>query len=178
MRRIATFLFNRILGWTISGPIPDVPKCIFAVVPHTHWIDFLMGLLVREVLGIQINYIGKDSLFKPPFGWFFRWTGGAPVDRRGGLNNVQAIASIFKNREVFRLGLSPEGTRKKVARWRTGFYHIAMEAKVPIFLVAFDFGHKSIRISEAQHPTGNLEADFEHYREFFNEAVGYVPENT
>lgn len=178
MRKPALFLFHKILGWTITGQFPDIPKCVVAVVPHTHWVDFLLGLLVRKVIGIQINYIGKKTLFKPPFGWFFRSTGGAPVDRSGGLNNVQAIASIFKSREVFRLGMSPEGTRKKVDRWRTGFYHIASEANVPIILVAFDFGAKNIRISEPQFPTGDIESDFKTYRKFFEGVVGYVPENT
>jgi 1-acyl-sn-glycerol-3-phosphate acyltransferase len=178
MRKLAAFFFHKILGWTISGQFPDIPKCVVAVVPHTHWMDFFLGLLVRKVIGVQINYIGKKTLFKPPYGWFFRYTGGAPIDRSGGLNNVQAIAAIFKSREVFRLGLSPEGTRKKVDRWKTGFYHIAQEAKVPIVLVAFDFGAKNIRISEPQYPTGNLETDFQTYQKFFEGVVGYVPEYT
>lgn len=178
MGKLARFLFHKIMGWSISGPFPDIPKCVIAVVPHTHWVDFLLGLVVREVIGIQINYIGKKTLFKPPFGWFFRYTGGAPVDRSGGLNNVQAIAEIFKHREVFRLALSPEGTRKKVDRWRTGFYHIALEAKVPIVFVAFDFGNKNIRISEPRFPTGNVESDLEEYKKFFEGVIGYIPENT
>lgn len=178
MRSLASFIFHRLMGWKLIGHFPGLDKCVVAVVPHTHWVDFLLGLLVRELIGVQVNYIGKAPLFRWPYGWFFRWMGGAPVDRSGGKDNVKAAAALFKERKVFRLALAPEGTRKKVDRWRTGFYYIALEAGVPIIFVAFDFGNKQVKISEPMMPTGNFEADYPEYKAFFQGVVGYVPELT
>ena len=136
------------MGWKIRGSFSkDVKKYIIAVVPHTSWHDFYVGLMIRSITKTKINYVGKKELFRFPFGWYFRWTGGAPIDRTPGQNKVQAIASVFKGKEEFRLTLAPEGTRKLVTELRTGFYYIAKEAKVPITLVAFDFGKQILHIS-------------------------------
>lgn len=176
MRALASLIFHRLLGWSLVGSFPNLDRCVIAVAPHTSWVDFPLGLLVRSVMGIKINYVGKDSLFRPPFGWFFRWTGGAPVNRSASSDTVHAVADIFRQRKVFRLALAPEGTRKKVERWRTGFYYIALAAGVPIILVAFDFGTKQVRISEPRIPTGNFEADYREYRQFYEGVTGYIPE--
>lgn len=176
MRALASFIFRRLMGWTLVGRFPDLDRCVIAVAPHTSWVDFPLGLLVRSLIGVQINYVGKKSLFRPPFGWFFRWMGGAPVDRGKSSDTVQAVAGIFKERPVFRLALAPEGTRKKVERWRSGFYYIALEVGVPIILVAFDFGKKQVRISEPQTPTGNFESDYQEYRKFYQGVTGYIRE--
>ncbi|WP_088340881.1 1-acyl-sn-glycerol-3-phosphate acyltransferase [Robiginitalea sediminis] len=175
MKAFASWIFYRLMGWKLTGPRPELEKCVIAVAPHTHWVDFLLGLIVRKVLALEIHYIGKAALFRPPYGWFFRWTGGTPVDRSGGKDNVKAAAEIFGQRDLFRLALAPEGTRKKVARWRSGFYYIALEAGVPIFLVAFDFGRKEVRISQPQYPTGNFESDYAQYLSFYEGVEGYVP---
>ena len=178
MKAISSFVFHRLMGWKMDGAFPDVDKCVVAVVPHTSWVDFPLGVLVRSVLGIQINYVGKKSLFRPPFGWFFRWMGGAPVDRGKRKDTVKAVAEIFHEREVFRLALAPEGTRKKVEQWKTGYYYIALEAGVPIVLVAFDYGTKTVRFSEPRMPTGDYASDYASYRSFFKGVVGKVPRNT
>ena len=164
------------MGWKLNGSFPEVSKCVLAVAPHTHWIDFPLGLIVRSMLGVEINYVGKKSLFRQPFGWFFRWTGGAPVDRGKQQDTVQAVANIFDRREVFRLALAPEGTRKKVDKWRSGFYYIALRAGVPIVLVAFDFGNKQVKLSEPRIPTGEFETDYAEYQRFFEGVTGYKPE--
>ncbi len=90
-----------------------------------------MGLVIRKIINIEINYIGKKSLFKWPYGWFFRWTGGAPIDRTKNSDTVSAVAQLFKERAVFRLALSPEGTRKRVDQWKTGFYLLQKRQKFP-----------------------------------------------
>ena len=146
MQALAKFIYFKILGWKLLGEFPKVDKCLVIVVPHTSWVDFLLGLLVRKVVNEEINYIGKKSLFKPPFGWYFRWMGGAPIDRDKSTYRVSAIANIFDGRQKFRLALSPEGTRKKVTEWKTGFYYIAKATGAPIVLVAFDFGKKQVKI--------------------------------
>jgi len=166
------------LGWKLVGTFPDLDKFVVIVVPHTSWLDFLLGLLARKVIGIKINYVGKKSLFKPPFGWYFKWLGGAPVDRSKSSDMVSAVAQIFNKREEFRLALAPEGTRKKVDRWKTGYYYIARAAKVPIVMVAFDYGSKQIKVSEPQYTTGDYEKDLMEYKDFYKGVIGKVPAYT
>ncbi|EAR15225.1 lysophospholipid acyltransferase family protein [Robiginitalea biformata] len=177
MRAIARIIYERILGWNLVGEFPQLDKYVVAVAPHTSNWDFFIGLLVRTLSGVRINYIGKKSLFRPPFGWFFRYTGGAPVDRRRNADTVRAIAALFRERAEFRLGLSPEGTRKPVPAWRTGFYYIAMEAGVPIVFAALDYGKKQVRLSEPFYPTGQYAQDLEIYHAFFRGVRGKNPEN-
>ncbi len=177
MRAIARIIYERILGWKLVGEFPQLDKYVVAVAPHTSNWDFLIGLLVRTLSGVRINYIGKKSLFRPPFGWFFRYTGGAPVDRRRNADTVRAIAALFRERTEFRLGLSPEGTRKPVPAWRTGFYYIAMEAGVPIVFAALDYGKKKVRLSEPFYPTGQYAEDLITYHAFFRGVRGKNPES-
>lgn len=175
MQSLAKFIYFKLLGWKLNGQFPKLDQCVVIVIPHTHWLDFFLGLLIRKVIKEEINYIGKKSLFKPPFGWFFRWTGGAPVDRSKSSNTVDNIVQIFKERKVFRLALAPEGTRKKVIQLRTGFYHIAQKANVPIVMVAFDFGKKEIKIGEPFWVTDNQESDFAKIHDFYRGVKGKIP---
>lgn len=179
MKAIAKFIYFKLMGWKLTGTFPAVDKCVTIVVPHTSWVDFFVGLLVRKIIGKEMHYVGKKELFKPPFGWFFKWMGGAPIDRGKSKGYVDAISEIFKTKKVFRLTIAPEGTRKKVAQWKTGFYYIAKQAQVPIVLVAFDFGKKEVKISETPfYPTDNLDADFAFMKSFYKGVVGKVPEYT
>lgn len=162
----------------MPNSFPDVDKCVVIVVPHTSWVDFFLGLVVRRVINKNFHYVAKASLFKPPFGWYFRWMGGSPVDRSKSSDTVTAIAEIFKEKEEFRLALAPEGTRKKVDNWRTGFYYIAQKAEVPIVMVAFDYGKKEVKISEPYYPSGEYENDLPAFQEFFRGVVGKIPEYT
>ncbi len=166
------------MGWKIVGSFPDVDKCVVIVVPHTHWHDFIIGALARKIINEEINFVAKKALFKPPFGWYFKWMGGAPIDRTKSSNKVESIASIFNEREKFRLALAPEGTRKKVEEWKTGFYYIAKTAGVPIEMIAFDFGKKEVKFSPLFFPTDDKEADFKFMRKFYEGVVGRIPEYT
>ena len=112
--------------------------------PHTSWLDFFLGLLVRSISNEQINFLGKKELFSPLTAWFFRGLGGAPIDRSGKQGSVEAITTIFNAHDKFRIALAPEGTRKKVKKLRTGYYHIAKNLKIPIVPVAFDYKNKNI----------------------------------
>ncbi|MGD1945232.1 MAG: 1-acyl-sn-glycerol-3-phosphate acyltransferase [Croceivirga sp.] len=164
------------MQWGLKGTFPDVDKCVVIVIPHTHWYDFPLGVIVRKVLNIEINYIGKKSLFKSPYGWFFKWLGGAPVDRDKNSNLVDAVAQVFKERKVFRFALAPEGTRKKVTTLKTGFYYIAKKAEVPIVMVAFDFGKKEIKFSEPLWTTDDINQDLKKVYQFFKGVKGKVRE--
>lgn len=176
MQKLAQFIYFKVLGWKIEGAFPShLDRFVIAVVPHTSWVDFFLGLLVRKVWNKEINWVGKKSLFKPPFGWFFRRMGGAPIDRSKNNDAVTAAVKVFAERKEFRLTLAPEGTRKKVSQWKTGFYYIAKAAEVPIVLVAFDFGKKQVKVSEPHFPTKDKEVDFKLYEGFFKGVVGKMP---
>jgi len=148
------------MGWKIVGGIDEnIKKCILMVIPHTSWVDFFLGLFSRGIIGLEINWLGKKELFSFPLSWYFRYMGGVPLDRKGGQNKVDAIAQLFETKNLFRLALSPEGTRKKVEELKTGFYYIATKANVPIIPVAFNYLKKEVNFGIPFHPTGDIEAD-------------------
>ncbi|MEY8868100.1 1-acyl-sn-glycerol-3-phosphate acyltransferase [Meridianimaribacter flavus] len=180
MRWLAKFIYFKLLGWKVVGNVnmsrDTVKKAIIIAVPHTSWHDFYIGVLLRKVLNIKTNFIAKKELFVGPVGWYLKAIGGAPIDRQTKENKVEAIAKLFAQKEEFRMTLAPEGTRKKVDKWKTGFYYIAKEAKVPIIMFTLDFGKKENRISEPFYPTDNMEADFEFMHNFYKGVVGKKPE--
>ncbi|MDW8331397.1 MAG: lysophospholipid acyltransferase family protein [Cyclobacteriaceae bacterium] len=173
-------LLLKIMGWDPNphGAFPIRPrKCVIIVAPHTSNWDFVIAVLYRSALGLEkARYLGKKELFTPWFGWFFRWLGGTPVDRHASHNVVEQVVEIFNRHQDFILALSPEGTRKKVERLRTGFYQIALQANVPIVMAALDFANKKVTFSEPFKPTGNLEEDFKYIIDFFRPVKGKYPE--
>ena len=180
MRWLAKFIYFEILGWKVVGNTTmskeTVKKAVVIAVPHTSWHDFYMGVLLRKIIGIKTNFVGKKELFVGPVGWYLKAIGGAPIDRHSKQNKVDAIANLFKNHEEFRMTLAPEGTRKKVDQWRTGFYYVAKKANVPIIMFTLDFENKQNKISEPFYPTNDKEADFKFMYQFFQGVMGKVPE--
>jgi 1-acyl-sn-glycerol-3-phosphate acyltransferase len=177
-KRFYKFIFFTILGWKITGTFDgNIKKCILMVMPHTSWYDFFLGLFTRGIIGVEMNFVAKKELFVFPFGYYFKSIGGAALDRTGNKNTVDATVDIFNSREIFRLGIAPEGTRKKVSELRTGFYYISLKANVPIIPVAFDYGKKEVRIGKPFFPTGNYEADLKILLQHFKNAQGKYPEN-
>ena len=177
VRWLARFVFFKVLGWKLENHFDsNIKKCVLIVAPHTSSYDFLIGILVRKIMGIQINFVGKKELFKPPFGWYFKAVGGSPIDRTGKQKKVDAIAQIFREKEIFRVAMSPEGTREKTTKWKTGFYYIALKAEVPITRVSFDYGTKKVKISEPFWPSGDFEKDYLEIFSFYDGVVGKVPE--
>ena len=154
----------------------EIKKYVVIAAPHTSWLDFPIAILSRMASGTMINFIGKDSLFKSPFGFFFKALGGTPVDRTKSNNKVEAIIQIFNSKEEFRLALSPEGTRKKVHVWKTGFYYIAKGANVPIVMATLDFENKQIKISEPYYTTDDKVKDFNNFDAFYKNVIGKDPE--
>jgi 1-acyl-sn-glycerol-3-phosphate acyltransferase len=170
-------IFYKIMGWKIVGTIePSIKQCVLMVMPHTSWHDFYLGIFTRGITGIEMNYIAKKELFRFPFGYYFHWMGGAPLDRVGNMNKVDAIANLFKSHDEFRLAIAPEGTRKKVAELKTGFYYIALKANVPIIPIAFDFGKKTVSLGLPIYPTGNIESDLAALKKHFVGVKGKIPE--
>ena len=180
MRWLAKFIYFKILGWKVVGNTnfskDSVKKAVIIAAPHTSWQDFHMGVLLRKVIGIKTNFVGKKELFVGPLGWYLKAIGGAPIDRHSKEKKVDLIADLFKNHDEFRMTLAPEGTRKKVKKWRTGFYYIAKKANVPIIMFTLDFAKKQNKISEPFYPTEDIEADFKFMHKFYEGAVGKIPE--
>lgn len=162
------FFIWKTLGWKIAGDIPkDIKKYIIIAAPHTSNWDFIIGLCVRTILDFKASFLGKKSLFGWPFGWFFKWMGGYPVDRSKRNNIVDQVVEIFNSRNEFALALAPEGTRKNITEWKTGFYYIALGAKVPIVRTKIDIKNKQVTIFPPFWPTSNFENDMEVIKSVF-----------
>jgi len=178
MHWLSKFIYHKILGWSVKGfnDFDSVKKAVIIAAPHTSWHDFYIGVLLRSVIGVKTNFVGKKELFKFPIGWIFRSLGGSPVVRQSNENQVEAIARLFQEKNEFRMTMAPEGTRKKVAEWRTGFYYIAKAAKVPIIMFTLDFENKENRFSKPFYPTDDKEADFKFMYNFYKGIKGKNPE--
>lgn len=164
------YLSNWILkffGWKFIGDFIPLKKVVIIVVPHTTNWDFVLGVMVRSALNIKINYIGKESLFRAPWGFIFRKLGGYPIKRDKKYNQVDQIVSLINKEDEFRLALAPEGTRSDVDKWKTGFYWIAKGANIPIIMVAFDMKNREVRFSQPFYPTENKDLDFEFMHKYY-----------
>ena len=176
MQSISKFILFTVLGWKVVNGFPkDLNKYLVIAGPHTSNWDFPLAILARFSQGVMINFIGKKSLFKPPFGFFFRALGGRPVDRTKSKNMVQTLIDVYNENENFIFAISPEGTRKKVSTWKTGFYHVAKGANVPIVMATLDFGNKQVYVKDPYYLTDNIEADFKYFHEFFRDVKGKNP---
>ena len=162
-----------VFGWKRSGKPPDhPPKCVMIAAPHTSNWDLPVMLMIAFAVRARVFWMGKHTLFRPPFGSFFRWLGGVPVDRRKSSNVVDQMVELFEERESFTLILAPEGTRKRTTHWKTGFYHIAYGAGVPIVLGFLDYERKVGGIGPVVMPTGDIEADMDVIRKFYADITG------
>lgn len=156
------------MGWKIVGNLPsDEKKYIIIVAPHTTNWDFIIGVLVRGIMGFDSKFLGKKSLFKPPFGWFFRSMGGYPVDRSKSTNLVDQVVDIYDSKEEFAVAIAPEGTRKNVSDWKTGFYYIAHKAKIPIVRSKIDWTKKQVVFFDPYWPTGDIDKDLPEIKSVF-----------
>lgn len=169
-------LFLMLLGWKTEGQLPDTPKWVCIVAWHTSSWDFPIGLAASWAFRIHTSFLGKDPLFRGPFGWFFRAVGGIPVDRSRHNNLVGAAVAAFKEKPHLVFVVAPEGTRRKLDHWKSGFYHIALEAGVPIVPAFLDYGRKAVGFGPAMYPTGDVEADLAKIRTFYSTVTPRHPE--
>ncbi len=163
-------------GWGFEGTFPPLPKFVVIVAPHTSNWDFFVGVGALFSLGLRISFLGKDSIFRGPLGPMMRWLGGIAVDRSVRGDRVAEMVDVFRSRDRLVVGITPEGTRKKVADWRTGFYHVAKGADVPIVPVAFDYSRKTIVLFPPFKPTGDAKADIEYLKGLFRPEMAQRPE--
>jgi len=164
-------------GWKFEGSVPDEPKFVIIVAPHTSNWDFPLGVMALFSLGFRVSFLGKHTIFRWPFGIFVRWLGGIPVERSIKRDRVTESIAAFNAAEKLILAIAPEGTRKLVPRWKSGFYHVADGARVPIVPVVFDFGRKVVGICPPFFTTGDMEADMPVIKQHFAGAVARHPEN-
>lgn len=160
----------RLLGWRIVGEFPNVAKLVVIAAPHRSNWDFVVALMLKFAFAIDASFIGKHTLFRAPFGFLFRYWGGIPVDRRSSNDTVAAVVARFAAADHLWLAIAPEGTRKVGAPWKTGFWHIARGAGVPIFPVALDRSRRIIRVMPTIEPT-DLEADIRRLKAAYAEVV-------
>jgi 1-acyl-sn-glycerol-3-phosphate acyltransferase len=175
LHRISSLVL-RLFGWRKSGELPDIPKYVLVAAPHTSNWDFPCVLAYAFAYRIKVFWMGKNTIFRRPFGGFFKWLGGIPIDRTKANNVVEQSVELFNTVGKMIMVISPEGTRTKVRRWKTGFYHIAHGANVPIVLGFLDFRHKNGGFGPMIMPTGNIAADMEKIRAFYTIIVGKRPE--
>jgi 1-acyl-sn-glycerol-3-phosphate acyltransferase len=164
--------FFRLFGWKLEGQIPaDVKQAIYAVCPHNKWLDFPIGLGVRASMRRTVGFLGKEELFRPPFGFVFKWLGGTPVYRTEKRDMVTAQVEAIKGAKSS-FAIAPEGTRKNVSKLRSGFYYMAHGAGIPIIMVGFDLEKKEGIIAEPFLPSGNYQEDMQKYFVPFFEKIG------
>lgn len=154
-------------GWRVAGEFPDVPKLVAIAAPHSSNWDVIWGLLVKIGLRLDLRFIGKREAFFWPLGSILRGFGGIPIDRRHAQNVVGEMAALFAANEKLWLALAPEGTRKKVKEWKSGFWRIAHEANVPILPVYFHYPERTIGLGPLLYPSDDLDADMAKIREFY-----------
>jgi len=166
----------RLTGWHVDGTLPDIPKFVLIGAPHTSSWDFVLFLGVIFALRANVKYMGKAELFRPPYGWFFYYCGGVPVDRKKSTGLVKQMVEACNNADHLILSIMPEGTRHHVSEWKRGFYHIAKGAGIPIVMAQVDGRNKVVHIlKNVFHPTEDVDADMKTITGLFDGVVGINP---
>lgn len=165
------------MGWRVEGEIPDLPKMVLIAAPHSSNWDFVVGVAAKVALRLRVKFLAKDTLFRFPLGVIMRRLGGIPVDRSSSNAVVSDIVGLFARRRRLILAVAPEGTRKRVERWRTGFYHIAHAAGVPIVSVALNWKERAIQLGAPFHTTGDLDTDLRALQQRFEGVGGRRPKH-
>jgi len=166
-----------LLRWRFEGVVPDVPRCVTILAPHTSNWDFVVGLAALIAVGLRGRFLGKDTIFRPPFGFLARWAGGISVDRKRAEGVVAQAAASLREGEPFFLALAPEGTRRRVERWKTGFYRIAQGAGVGIWPVTLDYRTRVVRLHPLVALSGDTDADLVRLRSHFSASMAQHPDN-
>jgi len=168
----------RIMGWRVDGSPPDAPKYVTTFAPHTSNWDLPMVVFFALIFRIRLLWMGKSSLFRAPYGWIFSWLGGLSIDRSKSNNVVSQAVQYFNDNERLVIGVAPEGTRSHVGEWKTGFYHIANGARVPIATSYLDYQRKLGGFGPTITPTGDAESDIQTIRAFYAGKVGKRPDRS
>lgn len=163
-------------GWTVVGGLPNVPKFMLVCAPHTSNWDFFVMLQIAFAMDFEVSWVGKDSLFRPPFGAVARWLGGIPVVRGAKAGQSAQVAAFIQQSQRVIVAIAPEGTRSKAGRWRSGFWHMASQAGVPIQLASLDYAKRIGTFGPCMTTSGDLQADFARMVGFFQGVSGKYPD--
>ncbi len=169
------WLCLKLTGWKLQGTPPSEPKYVLIAVPHTSNWDFPITLAMAFVLRFDIYWMGKKSLFNGMAGPIMRWLGGIAIDRSKSNNVVDQMIAQFQSHDSLVVAIPPEGTRSQVQKWKTGFYHIAHGAKVPIALGFLDYQRKIGGFGPTFYPTGDFDKDIAEIRAFYHGITGKYP---
>ena len=156
--------------------MPNVPKAVLIVAPHTSGWDVVYAVAAMLALGIRARWMAKHTLFRPPLGAVLRYLGGLAIERSSHHGVVQQAIAAFNREPKLVLGIAPEGTRSRVHEWKTGFYHIARGARVPIVCVFLDYEQRRLGFGPSLEPSGDIHADMDVLRRFYSRKVGHHPE--
>jgi len=169
------FAILKVMGWRVEGRLPNARKYVVIAAPHTSNWDTLIMISVSYVMGVRLSFLMKDSMFRWPFGAFFRWLGGTPVDRSSPHNTVEQCIQKIGEVDEMALSIAPEGTRSRVRYWKTGFYYIALGAGVPVALGFLDYRRRVGGLGPIVIPSGDLRADLAEMQKFFASIQGKHP---
>jgi 1-acyl-sn-glycerol-3-phosphate acyltransferase len=167
LMRWLSLIILKIMGWRFEGRFPDIPKFVLIAAPHTSNWDFPITIFIAFALKAKIYWMGKEAIFRWPFKNFFLWLGGIPIDRSKSNNVVEQMIQKFSENKKLILTIPPSGTRKRVMKWKTGFYYISRGADVPIVLGFLDYKRKVGGIGPVYLPTGDIEADMRGIRAYY-----------
>lgn len=165
----------RLCGWSVDLGVPDYPKALICVAPHTSNVDFLLCELAYWSVGRRAGFLMKSSWFRWPLGALFRALGGVAVDRSGGQSLTQMLIDRFKAAQKLTVAITPEGTRSRTTRWHSGFLRVAYEAQVPLLLAVIDGGTHTIRLTRRFEPTGCVEADMQAIKQYYSQFTALYP---
>jgi 1-acyl-sn-glycerol-3-phosphate acyltransferase len=165
-----------VLGWELVGEAPEEPKYLVIGAPHTSNWDFIHIMPAILGMGVNLRWLAKASLFRPPLGWLMTPLGGMPVDRSKSNNLVEQVAEAYKRADQMAIALLPEGTRSYTDHWKSGFYHMALAADVPVVLAFCDYENKRVGAGPTIHLTGDISADMDRIRAFYSGIKGKYPD--
>jgi 1-acyl-sn-glycerol-3-phosphate acyltransferase len=174
--RIVSGAVLRLRGWRVEGQRPDAPRFVAIAAPHTSSWDVPLMLAASLQVGIRLHWLGLSSYFRWPIAGLLRWLGGVPIDRGPAVSRVQRTAQLMALYDDIGVAISPEGSRGLVPHWRTGFYHLAVAADVPLVLTSLDYGRKRATIGPTFTPTGDIEADVAEISAFYDGVEGRFPD--
>ena len=175
MRKFLSVLIFKIIGWKLVGVIPRIDKYLVISAPHTSNWDFLIGRCFAYIAGLQPRYLIKSELYFWPLSVFIKWNGGIPVYRKTGRGTTERVVEKIKSTEKIILGITPEGTRKRVKKWKTGFYHIAQRANIPIVIMYMDYKKKEVGYFNILYPSGDLQKDMAIIQDYYKDVQAKNP---
>lgn len=164
--------YLQLAGWKVRGDWPSLDKAVLVAAPHTSNWDGINMLATAGFYRVKLRWMGKKSLTQGPFGGLIKWLGCVPIDRSAANDVVRSMAEAFAATQQMILAIPPEGTRSSVREWKTGFYHIARAAKVPLILSVLDYGTKTVSLAAVVHPSGDYDADLAIIQSYYANAAG------